>query len=219
MILDCLKTLRAAQKSTTISTIITRVNQHELRFLAEFLKEFNQTRPFIHAWHLYKFLPKGRGGKVHADDLRMSDEELKSQFDKAVASVPRIVGINNHMGSAFTENEPKMILLLKWVKGKGFYFLDSHTSVHSVVSRAAKRVGVPCLVNETFLDNQDDVKSIERQLDLVLGLAKKRGRTIAIGHYRRKYLVQALADKLPEFRAYGVDVVTLPTFYHDHFGN
>src|SRR5262249_40400793 len=139
--------------------------------------------------------------------------ELKSQFDKNVASVPNIVGINNHMGSAFTENEPKMTLVLQWVKMKGFYFLDSHTSVHSVVGKAARHVGVPCLVNETFLDNEDSVAAIKHQLDVVLNLAVKRGRTIAIGHYRRKYLVQALAEKLPEFKARGVQVVALPTFY------
>ena len=84
----------------------------------------------------------------------------------------------------------------------------------SVVCKVAKRVGVPCLANETFLDNQDDVKSIEGQLDQVLKLALRDGQTIAIGHYRRKFLVQALANKLPEFKARGVQVVTLPTFYH-----
>jgi polysaccharide deacetylase 2 family uncharacterized protein YibQ len=124
-----------------------------------------------------------------------------------------LVGINNHMGSAFTESEPKMTLVLEWVKKKGLYFLDSRTSGRSVVCKVAKHVGVPCLANETFLDNKDDVKDIESQLDLVLKLALNEGQTIAIGHYRRKFLVQALANKLPEFKARGVEVVTLPTFY------
>ncbi len=146
--------------------------------------------------------------------LKMSDAELKTQFDKNVASVPNIVGINNHMGSAFTENEAKMDLVMEWVKTRGVYFLDSRTTGHSVVCKEAKSVGVPCLANETFLDNADDVKSIEKQLDLVMKLALHEGQTIAIGHYRRKFLVQALANKLPEFKARGVEVVTLPTFYH-----
>jgi polysaccharide deacetylase 2 family uncharacterized protein YibQ len=145
--------------------------------------------------------------------LKMSNEELKKQFDRDVASVPNIVGINNHMGSAFTENEPKMTLVLEWVKKRGVYFLDSRTSTHSVVCRAAKRVGVPCLANETFLDNEDSVQGIEKQLDEVMKLALQRGRTIAIGHYRRKFIVQALAEKLPDFQAHGIQIVTLPTFY------
>src|SRR5262249_50437660 len=83
--------------------------------------------------------------------LKMKDDELKTQFDKAVASVPYMVGVNNHMGSAFTESEPKMELVLGWVKARGIYFLDSRTSTKSVVCRAAKKLGVPCLENETFL--------------------------------------------------------------------
>jgi polysaccharide deacetylase 2 family uncharacterized protein YibQ len=146
--------------------------------------------------------------------LKMTDQELKSQFDKNVASVPNIVGINNHMGSAFTENEPRMTLVMEWVKQRDLYFLDSRTTGKSVVCKAARKAGVPCLANETFLDNQDDVKSIEAQLDSVIALALKHGRTIAIGHYRRKYLAEALADKLPEFESKGVQIVALPSFFH-----
>jgi polysaccharide deacetylase 2 family uncharacterized protein YibQ len=146
--------------------------------------------------------------------LKMSDLELKKQFDRDVASVPDIVGINNHMGSAFTENQPKMTLVMEWVKARGVYFLDSHTSTRSIVCRAAKTVGVPCLANETFLDNEDTVPGIEKQLDEVMKLATRRGQTIAIGHYRRKCIIQALSAKIPEFKARGIEIVTLPTFYH-----
>jgi len=146
--------------------------------------------------------------------LKMTDAELKSQFDRDADSVPNIVGINNHMGSAFTENEPRMKLVLGWVKKRNLYFLDSRTTGRSTGCRAAGSVGVPCLANQTFLDNADDVKSIEAQLDLVMRLALKRGQTIAIGHYRRKHLVQALLEKIPEFRSRGIQIVALPSFYH-----
>jgi polysaccharide deacetylase 2 family uncharacterized protein YibQ len=145
--------------------------------------------------------------------LRMSPSELHSQFEKDVASVPHIVGINNHMGSAFTEDESKMEMVLRWVKAKHLFFLDSRTSTHSIVPKAAKRVGVPCRVNETFLDNSDETEDIEQQLDIVLKLALRHKQTIAIGHYRRKHLVEALANKIPEFRAHGVTFVGLPAFY------
>jgi len=145
--------------------------------------------------------------------LRMTPQELHEQFERDVASVPHIVGINNHMGSAFTEDESKMILVMRWVKEKHLFFLDSRTSMHSIVPRVAKRMGVPCLVNETFLDNSDDTEAIKHQLDQVLTLAMRHGRTIAIGHYRRKHLTEALAQKIPEFRARGVRLVTLPSLY------
>ena len=56
--------------------------------------------------------------------------------------------------------------------------------------------------------------AIEAQLDRAIARALKKGRTIAIGHYRRKHLVEALARKLPECESKGVQIVALPTFFH-----
>lgn len=145
--------------------------------------------------------------------LGMTPEQLKDQFEKDAASVPGIVGVNNHMGSAFTEDEFKMTLVMQWMKQRKLFFLDSHTTGKSVAPRVARKTGVSCLVNETFLDNRDDAASIERQLDQVRELALRRKQTIAIGHYRRKHLIEALAKKLPEFQARGIAVVPLTAFY------
>ncbi|HVO33619.1 MAG TPA: divergent polysaccharide deacetylase family protein [Elusimicrobiota bacterium] len=142
--------------------------------------------------------------------LSMSSKTLRDQFEKDVASVPHIVGINNHMGSAFTENLGKMELVMRWVRQKHLFFLDSHTSVHSIVPQAARKAGVPCVVNETFLDNSDTVDAIAEQLEIAAKLAKRYKRTIAIGHYRRKHLVEALERELPIIRARGVQLVYLP---------
>jgi polysaccharide deacetylase 2 family uncharacterized protein YibQ len=182
-------------------------------------KELSQKAASLH-FPVMLHLPMEPIDLVHNDPgpsalyLKMSDKQLKHQFDRDFASVPNLVGINNHMGSAFTENELKMELVMAWVKEKNMYFLDSRTSGKSVVCKAAKRYGVPCLANDTFLDNEDSVPGIEKQLDEVMKLAVKNGETIAIGHYRRKFLVQALANKIPEFKARGIEIVTLPTFYH-----
>src|SRR6185312_11128502 len=78
--------------------------------------------------------------------LKMTPQQLHEQFEKDVASVPDIVGINNHMGSAFTEDADKMSLVLRWVKEQNLFFLDSRTSMHSIVPKVAKKIGVPCHV-------------------------------------------------------------------------
>jgi uncharacterized protein len=144
--------------------------------------------------------------------LKMSPDQLRHQFEKAVARVPHIEGINNHMGSAFTADASKMRLVMHWVKERHLFFLDSRTNEKSLAPQAARECGVPCLINETFLDNVDDVQTIEQQLDRVIALAKRNKRTVAIGHYPRKHLVKALANKIPKFRAHGVRWVALPTF-------
>ncbi|MFA5975677.1 MAG: divergent polysaccharide deacetylase family protein [Elusimicrobiota bacterium] len=146
--------------------------------------------------------------------LSMTPQQLKNQFEKNLASVPHVVGINNHMGSAFTADEAKMKLIMPWVKQKGFFFLDSHTTSNSVVARVARQAGVPCLLNETFLDNQDDAVSIEKQLDHAMRLALRDKRTIAISHYGRKHLAEALEKRIPEFQAHGVAFVPLTAFFN-----
>ncbi len=143
--------------------------------------------------------------------LNMTPRMLHEQFEKDVASVPYIVGMNNHMGSAFTEDLSKMELVMRWVKQKKLFFLDSRTTGKSIVPKAAKEFGVPCLVNETFLDNSDTVDGIEHQLDLAAALARRYKHTIAIGHYRRKHLVEALNNRLPVFKSEGIELVFLPS--------
>ena len=74
-IMDCLRQLRLDRRCVTLSTIVTKVNQDGLLTLAAFIKELNSDFPFIHAWHLYKFIPEGRGGSVNALELMIPDED------------------------------------------------------------------------------------------------------------------------------------------------
>jgi sulfatase maturation enzyme AslB (radical SAM superfamily) len=75
VIVDRLARLRAAGKSTTVSTVVTRVNAHDVRHIARMLRELNSTRPFIHAWHLYQFIPQGRGGAAQREQLQLSIDQ------------------------------------------------------------------------------------------------------------------------------------------------
>jgi hypothetical protein len=42
--------------------------------IAEFLLKLQEPKPFIHAWHLYRFLPFGRGGAKNQKSLLLDDE-------------------------------------------------------------------------------------------------------------------------------------------------
>lgn len=70
--------LRDARKSTTISTVVTRKNYQDLGAIFEALLSLNNPDPFLHAWHLYHFIPEGRGGHVHAKELLMDRKEYES---------------------------------------------------------------------------------------------------------------------------------------------
>lgn len=112
----------------------------------------------------------------------MDADRIKRLLTDNLAQVPSVVGINNHMGSAFTEDAGGMAAVMEVLKAKGLFFLDSVTSAKSAVPEAARTVGVPHYRRAVFLDNVRNVRAILGQIKLAERLAKKRGRAIAIGH-------------------------------------
>ncbi len=75
--------LREAAKSMTISTVVTAWNLHLLPDLAALLADEVLSGARLHAWHLYRFIPEGRGGKRNAAQLWVEEEA----YDEACAGV------------------------------------------------------------------------------------------------------------------------------------
>ncbi|MFG0251865.1 MAG: radical SAM protein [Phycisphaerales bacterium JB038] len=80
IVLSALRKLADAGKSVTISTVATRRNVHAIPALADYLRSHHEARPHLHAWHLYRFIPEGRGGAAHADELAISEEAYEILF-------------------------------------------------------------------------------------------------------------------------------------------
>ena len=68
-------------------------------------------------------------------------EQIMDRLETNLASVPYIKGVNNHMGSKFTESGELMNLVLKKVKKRGLFFIDSKTSPRSKGYEEAKKLG------------------------------------------------------------------------------
>jgi len=92
------------------------------------------------------------------------------------------VGLNNHMGSAFTEDRAGLNTILDEVKRRGLLVLDSRTSRRSLLAELATDKNIPNMTRDFFLDNVQDVDYILGQLGKLEEMAKKRGHAIAIGH-------------------------------------
>ena len=118
------------------------------------------------------------------------------------------VGANNHMGSRFTADLPGMEAVMKVLKKRNLFFLDSITAGSTVARKAARKVGVPFAARNIFLDHQDDVQGIQKRLAEVEKLARKNGVAIAIGHPRESTL-QALAPWLEKIEPKGFQLVPL----------
>ena len=136
--------------------------------------------------------------------------ELLSSFRWNLDQMTGYVGVNNHMGSRFTENLEGMTLVMDELKARGLAFLDSVTSSHSVGRQAATAAGVPFISRNIFLDHDEAPEKIRQRLHEVERLAKQQGHAIAIGHPRETTL-QAVEPWLAEIAGRGFQLVPAST--------
>lgn len=138
----------------------------------------------------------------------MDESELKNLVEWGMGRFDGYIGINNHMGSHFTEDRNGMAVVLGEIKDRGLMFLDSRTSAKTIGPMVAGELGVPHLERNVFLDNEPSVDSINKQLAEVEALAKRRGVAIAIGH-PRDGTIEALGEWLVAVKSRGFRVAPL----------
>lgn len=140
--------------------------------------------------------------------IEMTDEEIRFILAENLAMMPEHIGINNHMGSLGSADHRLMEVILKELKIRGMFFLDSHTTPHFVSRSIAEKMDFPVLMRDVFLDNVDEPGYIRNQLNEVRSLARRKGHVIAIGHDRVNTL-SVLLDEIPKMEKEGFQVVFL----------
>ncbi len=126
-----------------------------------------------------------------------------------LASLPYIVGVNNHMGSLLTSRTLPMQWVMQEIRYQGsLFFVDSRTSAQSVAARTATQYRIPNLTRNVFLDDLPTVKAVEQQFALLMVLAHERGHAIAIGHPHPATLA-VLQQWLPMLAFYRIHLVPL----------
>lgn len=134
-------------------------------------------------------------------------EELRRRLNWALDRFEGYVGINNHMGSAFTTDTEGLAVVMQALRERGLLFLDSRTIGRSKAEGLALAFGVPAAGRDVFLDNNaEDAAAIRAQLAEVERLARRNGQAIAIGHPHPATLA-VLKDWLPEVQARGFVLV------------
>jgi polysaccharide deacetylase 2 family uncharacterized protein YibQ len=141
-------------------------------------------------------------------DGELTARELTRRLDWALSRVDGKIGVNNHMGSAFTEDRPAMRTVLATLKARGLMFLDSRTTPNSVGQSVARELGVPYAARDVFLDNTRDPEAVRESLDRAVRIARESGSAVAIGH---PYPVtfDVLAAWIPGARERGIAIVPL----------
>ncbi|OGW85677.1 MAG: hypothetical protein A3C35_08005 [Omnitrophica bacterium RIFCSPHIGHO2_02_FULL_46_11] len=140
--------------------------------------------------------------------VNMSSYEVKAVLDKDLASVPGVTGANNHMGSRATRDRALMYFIVKELKARQLFFLDSMTHPDSVGHDVAHAMGLTPLKRDVFLDNQDDFDYVTERIQETAQIAKQMGVAVAIGHYRENTL-SAIKKAMPGLQADGIEIVRL----------
>lgn len=114
--------------------------------------------------------------------LSMSPAQITAQVRENIGLVPYAVGINNHMGSRFTQNRKGLEAVLVAVKEENLFVVDSLTHGGSIFYDLARENGFASQRRDIFLDVTRDKNVILHQLRKSERLAQSNGYAIAIGH-------------------------------------
>lgn len=153
---------------------------------------------------------KNQNGKPQATGTLRSDMtpmEFMATISEDIESVPAAVGVNNHEGSALTENAEAMKFLMAELKTRDVFFLDSLTNPKSVAYATAREFGLKAAKRDVFLDNEENnAEYIHGQLEELARIAKKRGKAIGIGH-PHPVTISELKKWLIEIKDQGIEIV------------
>ncbi|MFI4987748.1 MAG: divergent polysaccharide deacetylase family protein [Alphaproteobacteria bacterium] len=164
-----------------------RVTMSFLPYAPEVAKQVEEARGLGH--EIIVHVPmEPLNGQIDAGPnvLRLQDasEEILRRLDWDLSRFTGYVGVNNHMGSRFTQDGHGMRTVLEALKTRGLLFLDSRTTPGSVGAKLARELGLPTLERDVFLDNVDSREEVAARLAEVARIARHDGYAIAIGHPR-----------------------------------
>jgi len=185
-------------------TLAVMPGQAQSKKVAELARQ-NNREVLLHLPMEYR----SRNGKPAAGMLRsdMTPMEFLNTVSSDVESVPGAIGVNNHEGSALTENKEAMKFLMAELKARNLLFLDSLTSAQSVAFSTAKEFGLKAAKRDVFLDNESDNPAyIRKQLEELADLARKHGKAIGIGH-PHAVTISELGKWLAEAPGQGIEIV------------
>ncbi|BBN82727.1 hypothetical protein PA25_27120 [Pseudoalteromonas sp. A25] len=138
--------------------------------------------------------------------LEMNKWQLQSTLGHALATLPQVKGINNHMGSALTQFVEPMKWTMEVLKRRGLFFLDSRTTEHTQAQTVANLYGVENISRHIFLDNITTTESLRSQFEALKQKADSENFAIAIAHPYPE-TVAFLTMALPELKAQGYELV------------
>ncbi len=138
--------------------------------------------------------------------LSMGQDEIQAELTAQLDLVPNCIGVNNHMGSLFTEKTEPMEWVLAILRERRLFFVDSFTTPNTVAPVLARDLGIPFAQRTHFIDVEKDEDYIIGQLCDLADYAAHYGMGIGIGHPFEE-TISALPKALSAFEQKGVRLV------------
>jgi polysaccharide deacetylase 2 family uncharacterized protein YibQ len=138
--------------------------------------------------------------------VTMDEEEIETLTEKYIKAIPFVKGVNNHMGSRFTEDEGRMRLFLNSVKRNNLFFVDSMTTANSKGFGVAKSMGIASARRDVFLDHDEDIESIRKRILDLATISMKYGYAVGIGHPKEN-TIALLKEMAKQFEEKGISLV------------
>ena len=118
-------------------------------------------------------------GAIYLSD---SPEVQREKLEKCLEAVPYAVGVNNHMGSAFTEDREAMKNIMGMIKDKRLVFVDSYTTSRTVGPEIAMYFGMNAIKNGLFIDKNAKINHICEIFEELVEMSENKKFITAIGH-------------------------------------
>ncbi len=118
----------------------------------------------------------------------MTKKEITKVLSQDLAQIPGARGVNNHMGSLFTEDEKAMGMVFEELRKRRLFYVDSRTTRFSKGYVLARQLKVPVAKRDVFIDNDLNGSSIKAQVIRMLNMARRSGKAIGIAHPHKETL-------------------------------
>jgi polysaccharide deacetylase 2 family uncharacterized protein YibQ len=155
-------------------------------------------------------LPMQALGESHPEagelTLDMTEPQFQRMLQADLAVVPYASGVNNHKGSLLTRHPGDMAWLMRELRRRGLFFVDSRTTAATVARRLAMENRVPSTDRRVFLDNVQSVTAVRQQFMRLVAIARREGTALAIGHPHTETMT-VLRQELARLDDYNVRLV------------
>jgi len=151
-------------------------------------------------------MSKYKDAGSHVLKVNQSREALLKDIEWNLSRFKGYVGVNNHMGSRMTQDKRSMDQVMKYLKKRNLFFIDSRTIGNSVAAESARDYGLNYAKRDVFIDHEITEEFVSNALKKLENKALRNGYAIAIGH-PHKVTIKVLKEWLPTLKDKGLTLV------------